>query len=197
MALEVCQVNHEIVVAQVVAHNVVVQVFAVLDGDAHLAELVHDVDGKAAVKTMLVNRLPVFLHVLPATAVGSVALHDGAVHHVNQIGDEFGLQVVVVAGFAGTDFHSHTAMCFHAQCFIDSHERFGADCAGKIYLRLSHCAHCRQSYGQSHKKFFHCCSFLWWYGKTIESAYLPQVSKLIFCCKINSFIAHFHYTFFF
>lgn len=75
MSLEVGQVNHEVVVGQMLAHDVVLQVLLVLDGNAYLSELVHQVDGKDGVEAVLVNGLPVLLGVLSCTAIGRAALY--------------------------------------------------------------------------------------------------------------------------
>ena len=58
VSLEVGQVDHEVVVSQMLAHDVILQMFLVADGNAYLAELVHQVDGEDGVEAVFVDGLP-------------------------------------------------------------------------------------------------------------------------------------------
>ncbi len=51
---------------------------------------------------------------------------------MHEVFDEFGLQIVGVAAFAGRDFHGHAAFGFHAQSLVDVHQSFRADVASQI-----------------------------------------------------------------
>ena len=64
MTLEMSQINHEVVVGKMFAYNVVFQVFLVLNGNANLSELVHQIYGKNAIKTMFMYRFPMLFRVL-------------------------------------------------------------------------------------------------------------------------------------
>ena len=94
MSLEVGEVDHEVVVGKVLAHDIVFQVFLVLNGDADVVELIHDVHGEDAVEAMVMNRLPMFLGILTGTAVCCAALHNRTVYLIHQIADECGFQVM-------------------------------------------------------------------------------------------------------
>ena len=63
MPLEVGQVDHEIIVLQVGAYDVVLQMLRVLDRQLHFAFFVHDVNGGDIVVTTLGDGLTVFLGV--------------------------------------------------------------------------------------------------------------------------------------
>ena len=113
MTLEVSQVDHPVIVGKMISHDVVLDVATVLDGDTHLTELVHDIDGKDGIKAMLMDSLPVLGNVLTRTAISRAALHNSSTHLVHEIADECGFQVMVITGLASADFHSHTASWLH------------------------------------------------------------------------------------
>ena len=121
VTLEVGEVDHEVVVLQVVTHDVVLQVCRVGHGNLHLALLVHQVHTEDRVEAVLVDGLPVLLRVLARAAVGRAALYDGAVDRLHQLADECGLQVVRVAALARADFHGYAACGLQAQCLVDFH----------------------------------------------------------------------------
>ena len=121
MALEMGQVDHPVIIGQVVAHNVILDVGTVLNGNAHLAVLVHDVHGKDGIKAVLMNGLPMLRHILTGTAISSAALNDCAIHLFHQVADQCGFEVMVVTTFASADFHRHAACCLNSQGFVDFH----------------------------------------------------------------------------
>ena len=72
---------------------------------------------------MLVNSLPVFLGVLAGASVGCATLHNGAIHLVDKVPDECGLQIVSVATLSGGDFHGYAAFGLTPQGMVDFHQR--------------------------------------------------------------------------
>ena len=152
MPLEVGEVDHEVVVGQMLTHDVVFQVLLILDGDAYLAELIHQVNGKDAVEAMFVNRLPVFLWVLARTAISRATLYDGAVHLFHQIANQRGLQIVCVTAFARRNLHCHTALCLNAQCLVDFHQRLRRNLLRHVNLALpeGRCRHHQHQSGSRH-----------------------------------------------
>lgn len=139
MTLEVVEGDHEVIVVDVAAHDVVFDVGAVHDGDADFALFVHDVDLEHGNESVALDDFPVVggggalvLLVLGGVAVGGVALHDGAVHGVDEQTDKLGLQIVGVGAFAGGDLDGHAAFGLHAQGFVDFDEGLWADVAGHV-----------------------------------------------------------------
>ena len=59
VTLEVVEGDHEVVVGDMAAHNVVLEVRRVLHGDAHLALLVHDVHFEQGRESVTLDHLPV------------------------------------------------------------------------------------------------------------------------------------------
>ena len=108
VTLEVGEVDHEVVVAQMASHNVVLQVAAIDNRQVHRVFFVHDVNRGDGIVSSLGNGLTVGCGGGAATTVGSVALHDIAADQLHKIFNEFGAQVVALCRLAGTDFHSHT-----------------------------------------------------------------------------------------
>ena len=139
MSLEVGQVNHEVVVGQVLPHDVVLQVLMVLNGDANLAELVHQIDSKDRVEAVLMNSLPVLPGVLAGAAVGRAALHDGAVQLFHQLANKRRFQIVRVTAFTSRYFHADAACSLHAQCLIDFNQRLWRYFLREIHLTLCRC----------------------------------------------------------
>ena len=117
--LEVGKVDAEVVFVEVVAHNVVLDPCTVFDRYLHVSFFVHDIDTEDAVETMFMDGCPVFLHILSAATIGGAALNDGAIHFLNEVADEWWLEVVVATAFACADFYSHLSMCFHAKGIVD------------------------------------------------------------------------------
>ena len=132
VSLEVCEVDHEVVVLQVRAHDVVLDVRGVLHGDVELTLLVHQVHLEAGCEAVLLDGLPMSLEGVAAAFVGGVALHDGAVHLVHQQSDELRLQVVRVARLAGGNLHGYASLGFAAQCLVDLHQRLRRDVARHV-----------------------------------------------------------------
>ena len=155
MTFEVGQVDHEVVVGQVAAHDVVFQVLAVLDGNAYLVVFVHDINGKDGIESVFMDGLPMFRHVLSAAAVGRAAFHDGAVDALHEVADECGFEVVGVASFAGRYLHGHAAFGLHAQGLVDLDERLRGDVACEIDFALCLRAHRREDEGQRQDDFSH------------------------------------------
>ena len=104
VSLEVVEGNHEVVVGDMSTHDVVFDVPLVLHRDADFVVFVHDIDREVISETVSANDFPVnsrvvalVLLIARTVAVGSVAFHDGAVNRMNEVFDEFRLQVVGVA----------------------------------------------------------------------------------------------------
>ena len=121
VTFEVVEGNHEVVVGHVSTHDVVFDVPLVLHRNADFIVLVHDIDREVVSETMPADDFPVngrvvalVLLVTRTVAVGSVALHDGAIYFMHKVFDEFGLQVVGVTPLPCRDFHGHAAFGFHA-----------------------------------------------------------------------------------
>ena len=139
MAFEVAERDQEIVIGHMVAHDIVFQMGTVAYRNAHLAFLVHDIHGEAGRKAVTGNHFPmvgrgvaIVIQIVGTAAVGGIALHDGAVHAVDQRADEFRLEVVWIAALSGRHLHRHAAGCRHAKRLIDPHQRFGGYFPGQV-----------------------------------------------------------------
>ena len=126
-----------------VAHDVVFEVRRILHRDTHLAFLIHNVDLECGRETVpfddfpVVGRIVAVVFFIAGTAcVCGIAFHDGAVHFIDQVLDEFGFQVVGVAALAGTHLDGHAPFCRNAECFVDFDKPFGADVLGQINDRF-------------------------------------------------------------
>ena len=144
MPLEVVEANQEVVVGQMSAHDVVVEVCAVFHGNAYLVVLIHDVYGKILREAVAVDDLPVVLavvaHIIVFAAVGSVAFHDGAVHIVHKVFDEFGLEIVGIGSLAGAHLHGHAAFGLHAEGLVYAYQRGWRNLTGEVHFGLCPCA---------------------------------------------------------
>ena len=74
-------------------------------------------------------------HVAAASLVGGVALHDGAVDHLDEALDDVGAEVVGVAGLACGELYGHTAVGLAAESLIDLDEVCGENARAEIDLR--------------------------------------------------------------
>ena len=101
MTLEVCEVDHEIVVLKVASDAVVLDPFVIDHGDVYGAFGIHDVHGGYLLVAAFLDGLPVALGVGTAAAIGRVAFHEGPVHGMYEILDERRAEVVALGGFAG------------------------------------------------------------------------------------------------
>ena len=118
MTLEMVETDHEVVVGKMSAYDVVVQMGMVAHGDAYLIVFVHDVDGEILGKAVAVYDLPVIgrivAHVVRIAAIGGVVFYNGTVNVIDEILDELRFEIVGIAALAGTYFHGHTPLGFHA-----------------------------------------------------------------------------------
>ena len=133
MTLEVGQVDHEAVVLELLAHDVVFDPRGVAHGDAHILFLVHQHHLGDGVEAVGVNGLPMLALVLAGTAVGRAALHNGAVDFIDKLADEGGLEVVVAAHLARADFHGHASVGLHTELLVDLDQTFGRNFFGEIH----------------------------------------------------------------
>ena len=123
VSLEVCEVDHEVVVREVAAHDVVFDVALVSYRDAYVALFVHDIYSRDAVEAVAVYCLPVCLGGVAAARICGVTLYDGAVDLIDEWCDELWLQVVVSSCLAGRDFHCHTSFRLSSDGFVEAQER--------------------------------------------------------------------------
>ena len=89
--------HDEVVIGQVRADEILLQVTASADRQGRLSLRVHDVhrgDGREAVR---LGRLQVVGRAGPTSAVGRVAFDDGAVQLAHQVGDQVRPEEVVTA----------------------------------------------------------------------------------------------------
>ena len=138
VALEVGEDQHAVVVVQMLAHDVLVQVAAVVDRNFDFAELVHDVHRSDVFEAALFDGLPVVGHVLPGAAVSGAAFDDGAVQIMNQRPDQLRAQVVALGALAGGDFDADLAVEGLVQGLVHLDQLFRGDFPGEKYLACSH-----------------------------------------------------------
>ena len=143
VSLEVSQINHEVIVLQVRAYDVILNVRRILHGYLELALLVHQVHVEARREAMVANHLPVVFKGHALALVGGVALNDGASHLVHQLSYQLRLQIVGVSSLAGRDFHGHAALSLAAKGMVDFHKRLWADVASHVdFCRRVHAVFC-------------------------------------------------------
>ena len=102
--LEVGQVDHTVVVLQVLSDDIVAHIGGVAHRDLDFAIGIHNVDAADGIEAVVVDDGQMVGGVHTLASVGGVAFHQLAVHVFNEIADQFGLEVVVAAGLAGADF---------------------------------------------------------------------------------------------
>ena len=129
MSLEVCEVDHEVVVGQVLSHDIIFNMCGVVDRNGHIALLVHEVDLEGGQEAMILDGLPMLLEGVSLSLISRVAFHDRAIHLVDKEFDEFGLEVVGIARLSGRDFHCHLSCGRSAERMIDLHQ-----CLGRYFL---------------------------------------------------------------
>ena len=84
-------------------------------------------------ETMFGSRLQVVGRVVSPAIIGSVTFDYGAVNEVDKLFDYVGRQVVGIAGLAGRQFYSHTALCLTSEALIYPHQVFSCNARTKIY----------------------------------------------------------------
>ena len=140
MALEMVKGNEEIVVGEVSAHDVVVEMGMVAHGDAYFVVFVHDVDGEIPGESVPVDDAPMVLrvvaHVVGVAPVGRVTLHDGAIDLIDQVFHQFWFEVVGVRTLARRHLDGHAPTGLYPQRLIDFQQCFGSDLAREVDLRL-------------------------------------------------------------
>ena len=107
---------------------------AVVHGNGHIAEFVHDVAGGDGLKAVVLNGLPVIPEVQPLAVVRGAAFHDGSVQLVDQRRDESRLQEIMPAGFACGNLHRDSVLQRMPQSFIYPDQAFRCNGAGEIDL---------------------------------------------------------------
>ena len=70
------------------------------------------------------------------SAVSGVAFHNCAFHFLDERTYERRLKIVGISGFTRAHFYGNLAFGFHTQCFVNSHESFGADVPRYVNLGL-------------------------------------------------------------
>ena len=98
MTLEVGEHHKEVVVQEILAHNIRLQMPPAAHGKLRLAVSIHDVHTGYASETVLPGHLHVAVNRAALAAVGRVALNYRAFHHVYKILYQGRLQVVWIAG---------------------------------------------------------------------------------------------------
>ena len=101
MPLEVRKNDGKVITGIMRADNVIRDVLASLDRQAHFTFGIHNVYGGNGGKAVVFGSLQVFLRVRTPTPVSRVALYDGAIYQLYQVFNQSRLQEIVSAGFAG------------------------------------------------------------------------------------------------
>lgn len=127
VAFEVGKVDHEIVVGQVSADDILGKPGCILHGQEHRAVGVHDIDGGNAAVTALFDSAAMVGGVGAVAAIGGVTFHDIAVDELNEGCDKIGAQLIALFRFACADFDSHFALRLNAKCIEYSHQSLGGD----------------------------------------------------------------------
>ena len=140
VALEVGEHEDGVVVVDVGAYKVFLELLAAGDGDGDVAVLVHDVAGGDVHKAVLLHGLPVGGGGVAAALIGGVALHDGALQLLDKRPNKGGLEEVVSAGLAGGDLDGHFSLQGDAQGVIDLLQGFCGQFFSEIYLCFFHSA---------------------------------------------------------
>ena len=135
VALEMGQHQEGIIVGEMAAHIIHVDADAALDRDLHAAFLIQNVQLSNFQQAVVLRLLPVHGCGGTAAAIGGIAFHDGAVHQMDQIGDQLRAQVVAALAFAGGHFDAHPARQLHAQGLIGRDETLRGNVTDEIYYR--------------------------------------------------------------
>ena len=122
MSFEVGEVDHEVIVGQMLSYDVVFLVLLILDGNAYFPKLIHQVNSKDGVEAVIVDCLPMLLRILARAAIGSAAFHDGTVYLFHEVAYQCRLQVVGIAALACRDFYADAALRLNAQRLVDLNE---------------------------------------------------------------------------
>ena len=135
VALEVGQHQKGIVVGKVTAHIIYIDADTVFDRDLHAAFLVQNVQLRYLQQAVVPGLLAVHGGGGAAATVGGVALHDGAVHPVDQISDQLRAQVVAALALAGGHFDAHLAGQLNAPRLIGRDQAFRGNVADEVHHR--------------------------------------------------------------
>ena len=132
MPFEMGKVYHEVIVLQVSAHDVVLDVGGVPHGYPELALGIHDVHIGDVEEAVLAGGLDVLLGGRAPAFIRGIALDNGSVDLLHEVLYQRRLEEIVASGFAGADFDGDTAFSRPVKGLIDAHQGVGADFGGHV-----------------------------------------------------------------
>ena len=135
MALEMGEDDHEVVVQEVLAHDVVLEMASVLDGEFHLAVGIHYDHRGDGSEAVVLGSLEMALGTGARAAVRRVALDYGSVDLLHEIPDKRGVEEVVSAGLAGGELHGHLAFRLASEALVYPHEVLRSDILYEVHDR--------------------------------------------------------------
>lgn len=120
VAFGVGEVDNRIVVFEMVADEVVFEIFAFGEGNFEFAVCVHDVDVGEFGKAMIGSDFEVVFGSVAFAWIGGVAFDDGAMELFDEWADEAGFEVAFGTGFASADFDADFAWQGSVECFVNT-----------------------------------------------------------------------------
>ena len=138
MPLEMGQHQHGIIVFDMVAHEILLNLLSLRYGQLHLPLLIQDVHGRDVRPAVELHGVLMRLSSVACALIGRVALHDSAFHPVHRGLHEIRPQEVLVPHLAGVELHRHFSRQLHAHGLIHAYHGLGSDFFGKIDLSFSH-----------------------------------------------------------
>ena len=131
-----------VIVDQVSAHKIFLNLFAVGDGQFQIAFLVHDVHRGGGGPAVEIHGVLVSAGGVASAVVGGVALHNGAAHLVDHGLHKVRAQEVLVAWFAGVELDGHLAGKLYAQSVVQAEHGGRGEVGGEVYFGIHGRASC-------------------------------------------------------
>ena len=166
MAFEMRQDKEGVVIGQMLAHNILVQMEPVFHRDFHLSELVHNIAGRHCFEAVVFDGFPMLFWVHSSAFIGGAAFNNRTIERMDQRANQLRMQIVVPARLAGGNFYPNFAFQFHAQRLVNPEQTFRGDRLGKKtsafpimkhtfpsidMIFLCQIGRCSLSSGQSHR----------------------------------------------
>lgn len=133
MTLKVAQHQEGIVAHEMAAHIIHRKHLSALDRQFHVALGVENIQLCHIQQTVVLCLLDVHGGGSAVATVGGVALHDGAVKLMDEVGNQLRPQVVCARALAGGHLHAHLAGQRHAQRVVSRDQALGRDLRDEIH----------------------------------------------------------------
>ena len=124
MPFEMGEVDHEVIILQMRAHNVIFYMCGVPDRYPELPFRIHDIDLGDLCKAVVSGCLHMLFGSGALAAISRVTFHDSPVDFPDELLYKLRLEIIVPTGFSGAYLHRYSAMGLMSKGLINSHKGF-------------------------------------------------------------------------